>query len=169
MFRACSSRSRKPSADPQACRSGRWWSFFPLYGCGKNTTAWLIARKGRVWPVTIFQAMGGSPACFCSDPIPPVAVATDQPARRDLSRSAGSKRTSRCFHAPFRKKGIPDPKMRNLSSDFAENLLTKHRQGANNKRLAPERWIVPDLDRGIECVHIHVDDDLVHPLHLLSC
>jgi len=26
----------------------------------------------------------------------------------------------------FRKQGIPDPKIRNFSSDFAENLLTKH-------------------------------------------
>lgn len=137
MFRACSSRSRKPSSDPHACRSGRWWRFFPLYGCGKNTTAWLIAWMGRVWPVTIFQAMGGSPACFCSDPIPPVAVATDQPARRDLSRSAGSKRTSRCFHAPFRRKGIPDPKMRNFPSDFAENLLTKHISFQNIGSSAP--------------------------------
>ena len=78
----------------QACRSGKGWRFFPLYGCGKNTTAWLIAWTGQVWPVTILQVMGGLIVCFCSDPIPPVAVATDQPAKRVLSRSAGGKASS---------------------------------------------------------------------------
>ena len=76
---------------PQACRSGKWWRFFPLYGCGKNTTAYPIAWTGYVRPATINQAMGGPTARFCSDPIPPVAVATDSPAEHVLSRSAGSK------------------------------------------------------------------------------
>ena len=77
-----------------ACRPDKWWRFFPLYGCGKNTTAWLVAWTGHVWPVTIHQATGGRIVCFCSDPIPPVAVATAQPAKRVLSRSAGGKRSS---------------------------------------------------------------------------
>ena len=46
----------------QACRSGKGWRFFPLYGCGKNTTSYLIAWTGYVWPVTIDQAMGGRSA-----------------------------------------------------------------------------------------------------------
>ena len=49
----------KTPAGNQACRSDRGWRFFPLYGCGKNTTAWLIAWTGYVWPATIIQAMGG--------------------------------------------------------------------------------------------------------------
>ena len=73
----------------QACRSRKRWRFFSLYGCEKNTTSCSIAWTGYVWLATLNQAMGGLPACFCSDPIPPVAVATDQPAKHVLSRSAG--------------------------------------------------------------------------------
>ena len=62
---------------------------FSLYGCGKNTTSSSIAWTGYVWLATLNQAMGGQPVCFCSDPIPPVAVTTDQPAKHVLSRSAG--------------------------------------------------------------------------------
>ena len=43
----------------QACRSGKGWRFFPLYGCGKNTTSYPIAWTGYVWLVTINQVMGG--------------------------------------------------------------------------------------------------------------
>ena len=73
----------------QACRSDKGWRFFPLYGCGKNTTACPIAWTGYVWPATINQAMGGKLVFFCSNPIPPVALATDLPAEHVLSRSAG--------------------------------------------------------------------------------
>ncbi len=41
-------------------------------------------------------------AFSCSDPIPPVAVATDQPAEHVLSRSAGSKGSSRITMNIFR-------------------------------------------------------------------
>ena len=61
----------------------------------KNTTAQMVAWTGHVWPVIIPQAMGGQASRFCSDPIPPVAVATDQPAKHVLSRSAGGERASR--------------------------------------------------------------------------
>ena len=44
----------------------------------KNTTAQMVAWTGCVWPVTLTQAMGGG-FPLCSDPIPPVAVTTDQP------------------------------------------------------------------------------------------
>ncbi len=79
----------------QACRSDKGWRFFPLYGCGKNTTACPIAWTGYVRPATINQAKGGELVFSCSNPIPPVAVATDLPAEHVLSRSAGSKRSSR--------------------------------------------------------------------------
>ncbi len=82
----------------QACRSDKGWRFFPLYGCGKNTTAWPIAWTGYVRPVTINQAMGGPIACFCSDPIPPVAVVTDLPAEHVLSRSAGVDEIKQHYH-----------------------------------------------------------------------
>ena len=94
----------------QACRSGKGWRFFPLYGCGKNTTPCPIAWTGYVRPVTINQAMGGGPVFSCSNPIPPVAVATDKPAEHVLSRSAGSKDSS-CmtvdiiYHHPPYKAG----------------------------------------------------------------
>ena len=94
MLRACSSPSREPSITDQPAVQTRVWRFFPLYGCGKNTTAWLVAWTGHAWPVTILQAMGGRIVCFCSDPIPPVAVPTDQPAKHVLSRSAGGKASS---------------------------------------------------------------------------
>ena len=89
MLRACSSPSQKRCIIRQACRSRKRWRFFSLYGCGKNTTSSSIAWTGYVWLATITQAMGGQPVCFCSDPIPPVAVTTDQPAKHVLSRSAG--------------------------------------------------------------------------------
>ena len=63
MLRACSSPSRKTFGYTQACRSGKGWRFFSLYGCGKNTTACPIAWTGYVRPVTIHQAMGGE-TCF---------------------------------------------------------------------------------------------------------
>ena len=107
-FQSCSSRSRKTLDYTQACRSGKGWRFFPLYGCGKNTTPCPIAWTGYVRPATINQAMGGLTACFRSNPIPPVAMATDQPAVHVLSRSAGSKGSSRItmnivrHHSPYK-------------------------------------------------------------------
>ena len=93
-FQSCSSRSRKMLDYTQACRSGKGWRFFSLYGCGKNTTPCPIAWTGYVRPATINQVMGGKFVFSCSNPIPPVAVATDQPAEHVLSRSAGSKGSS---------------------------------------------------------------------------
>ena len=92
-LQSCSSRSRKTLDCAQACRSDKGWRFFPLYGCGKNTTACPIAWTGYVRPATINQAMGGRIVFSCSDPIPPVAVATIQPAEHVLSRSAGTERS----------------------------------------------------------------------------
>ena len=106
-FQSCSSRSRKMLDYTQACRSGKGWRFFSLYGCGKNTTPWPIAWTGYVRPATIIQAMGGGIVFSCSDPIPPVAVATDQPAEHVLSRSAGTEGSSRIpmniigHHSPY--------------------------------------------------------------------
>ena len=94
-LQSCSSRSRKTLDCAQACRSDKGWRFFPLYGCGKNTTACPIAWTGCVRPATINQAMGGEVVFFSSNPIPPVAVAADLLAEHVLSRSAGSKRSSR--------------------------------------------------------------------------
>ena len=62
-FQSCSSRSRKTLDYAQACRSDKGWRFFPLYGCGKNTTACPITWTGYVRPATINQAMGGE-TCF---------------------------------------------------------------------------------------------------------
>ena len=111
-FQSCSSRSRKKLGYTQACRSDKRWRFFPLYGCGKNTTAWPIAWTGYVRPVTINQAMGGEFVFSCSNPIPPVAVATDLPAEHVLSRSAGSKGSS-CItmnivrhHSPYKAREL---------------------------------------------------------------
>jgi len=74
-------------SDKPAVR-GRGGDFFAIR-MRKNTTSCPIAWTGYVWPATLNQAMGGQSVCFCSDPIPPVAVATDQPAKHVLSRSAG--------------------------------------------------------------------------------
>ena len=93
-LQSCSSRSRKTLDCAQACRSDKGWRFFPLYGCGKNTTACPIAWTGCVRPATINQAMGGEVVFFSSNPIPPVAVAADLLAEHVLSRSAGSKDSS---------------------------------------------------------------------------
>lgn len=106
-FQSCSSRSRKMLDYTQACRSGKGWRFFSLYGCGKNTTPCPIAWTGYVRPATINQVMGGKFVFSCSNPIPPVAVATDQSAEHVLSRSAGSKGSSRItmnivrHHSPY--------------------------------------------------------------------
>ena len=94
-LQSCSSRSRKTLDCAQACRSDKGWRFFPLYGCGKNTTACPIAWTGYVRPATINQVMGGEVVFFSSNPIPPVAVAADLLAEHVLSRSAGSKGSSR--------------------------------------------------------------------------
>ena len=94
----------------QVCRSDKGWRFFPLYGCGKNTTAWPIAWTGYVRPATIDQAMGGEFVFSCSNPIPPVAVATSMPAEHVLSRSTGSKESSCitmnivCHHSPYKTR-----------------------------------------------------------------
>ena len=93
-FQSCSSRSRKMLDYTQACRSDKWWRFFLLYGCGKNTTACPIAWTGYVRPATINQAMGGEFVFSCSNPTPPIAVAADLRAEHVLSRSAGSKGSS---------------------------------------------------------------------------
>ena len=109
-LQSCSSRSRKTLDCAQACRSDKGWRFFPLYGCGKNTTACPIAWTGCVRPATINQAMGGEVVFFSSNPIPPVAVAADLLAEHVLSRSAGSKDSS-CmtvdiiYHHPPYKAG----------------------------------------------------------------
>ena len=42
------------------------------------------------------------------------------------------------------------------------------RQGADDQGLAPQGGVVPDLHRGKESVHIHVNDDLIH-LPALRC
>ena len=109
-FQSCSSRSRKTLDYTQACRSDKGWRFFPLYGCEKNTTPWPIAWTGYVRPVTINQAMGGKFVSSCSNPIPPIVVATDLSAEHVLSRSAGSKGSSRitmnilCHHSPYKAR-----------------------------------------------------------------
>jgi len=109
-LQSCSSRSRKTLDCAQACRSDKGWRFFPLYECGKNTTACPIAWTGYVRPATINQAMGGEVVFFSSNPIPPVAVAADLLAEHVLSRSAGSKDSS-CmtvdiiYHHPPYKAG----------------------------------------------------------------
>ena len=61
----------------------------------KNTTPYPITWMGYVRPATINQAMGGEVVFFSSNPIPPVAVAADLLAEHVLSRSAGSKGSSR--------------------------------------------------------------------------
>ena len=57
----------------QACRSDKGWRFFPLYGCGKNTTACPIAWTGYVRPVTMDPRWAGElsfPASIPSRPSP---------------------------------------------------------------------------------------------------
>jgi len=60
--------SRNTYVAPQACRSDRRWSFFPLYGCGKNTTAWMIALTGGAGRLQSFRRWAGSFSAFV--PIP---------------------------------------------------------------------------------------------------
>ena len=61
-------QSRKTCVAPQACRSDRRWRFFPLYGCGKNTTAWMIALTGGAGRLQSFRRWAGSFSAFV--PIP---------------------------------------------------------------------------------------------------
>ncbi len=90
MPRACSSPSRILSLTTKSAVQMRGGVFFALR-MRKNTTAQLVAWTGYVWPVSITQAMGGRITCCCPDPVPPVAVVTDQPAKHVLSRSAEEK------------------------------------------------------------------------------
>ena len=60
--------SRNTYVAPQACRSDRRWRFFPLYGCGKNTTAWMIALTGGAGRLQSFRRWAGSFSAFV--PIP---------------------------------------------------------------------------------------------------
>ena len=99
-LQSCSSRSRKTLDCAQACRSDKGWRFFPLYGCGKNTTACPIAWTGYCLDGLCSAGYnqsgdGGEVVFFSSNPIPPVAVAADLLAEHVLSRSAGSKGSSR--------------------------------------------------------------------------
>ena len=109
-IQSCSSRSRKNVGLHASLPFGQGVEIFPLYGCGKNTTPWPIAWTGYDRPVTINQAMGGEFVFSCSNPIPPIAVATDMPAEHVLSRSAGSKGSS-CItmnivrhHSPYKAR-----------------------------------------------------------------
>ena len=92
-YRACSSLSRKRLVTRKPAVRARGGDFSAIR-MRKNTTPWPIAWTGYVRPATINQAMGGRIVFSCSDPIPPVAVATIQPAEHVLSRSAGSKASS---------------------------------------------------------------------------
>ena len=92
-YRACSSLSRKRLVTRKPAVRARGGDFSAIR-MRKNTTPWPIAWTGYVRPATINQAMGGMIVFSCSDPIPPVAVATIQPAEHVLSRSAGTERSS---------------------------------------------------------------------------
>ena len=92
-YRACSSLSRKRLVTRKPAVRARGGDFSAIR-MRKNTTPWPIAWTGYVRPATINQAMGGRIVFSCSDPIPPVAVATIQPAEHVLSRSAGTERSS---------------------------------------------------------------------------
>ena len=88
MLRSCSSPSRKTFIDPQACRSTRRWRFFRYTDAKKYYL--LPDCLDRLCLAGYTQSGDGRSIClFCSDPIPPVAVATDQPAKHVPSRSAG--------------------------------------------------------------------------------
>ena len=91
-YRACSSLSRKRLVTRKPAVRARGGDFSAIR-MRKNTTPWPIAWTGYVRPATINQAMGGRIVFSCSDPIPPVAVATIQPAEHVLSRSAGTERS----------------------------------------------------------------------------
>ena len=91
-YRACSSLSRKRLVTCKPAVRARGGDFSAIR-MRKNTTPWPIAWTGYVRPATINQAMGGRIVFSCSDPIPPVAVATIQPAEHVLSRSAGTERS----------------------------------------------------------------------------
>lgn len=92
-YRACSSLSRKRLVTRKPAVRARGGDFSAIR-MRKNTTPWPIAWTGYVRPATINQAMGGRIVFSCSDPIPPVAVATIQPAEHVLSRSAETERSS---------------------------------------------------------------------------
>ena len=93
-YRACSSLSRKHLVTRKPAVRARGGDFSAIR-MRKNTTPWPIAWTGYVRPATINQAMGGEVVFFSSNPIPPVAVAADLLAEHVLSRSAGSKGSSR--------------------------------------------------------------------------
>ncbi len=108
-YRACSSLSRKRLVTRKPAVRARGGDFSAIR-MRKNTTPWPIAWTGYVRPVTINQAMGGEFVFSCSNPIPPVAVATGLPAEHVLSRSAGSKASSHitmnilCHHSPYKAR-----------------------------------------------------------------
>ena len=68
MLRACSSPSRKRSIIRQACRSGKRWRFFSLYGCEKILP--LARLPGQVMFGRLHSIRRWAGNLFVSAPIP---------------------------------------------------------------------------------------------------
>ena len=92
-YRACSSLSRKRLVTRKPAVRARGGDFFRYTDAEKILLLDRLPGRVNVRPATINQAMGGRIVFSCSDPIPPVAVATIQPAEHVLSRSAGTERS----------------------------------------------------------------------------
>ena len=78
----------------QACRSGKGWRFFRYTDAEKILLLGRLPGRVMFGQLQSIRRWAGGLSSFCSDPIPPVAVATDQLAEHVLSRSAGTEASS---------------------------------------------------------------------------
>ena len=93
-FRACSSRSRKRWVAIKPAVRARGGDFFRYTDAEKLLLLDRLPGRVMFGRLQSIRRWAGNLLSLCSDPIPPVAVATAQPAKRVLSRSAGGKRLS---------------------------------------------------------------------------
>ena len=130
-LQSCSSQSRKTLDYTQACRSDKEWRFFPLYGCGKNTTACPIAWTGYVRPVTMVFRWAGElpfPASIPSRPSPWRRVCRPNmfcPGRQGRRSRTGFSSRGRSNGAPKRRTDKQGPGQAGATKDGTEQRHPK--------------------------------------------
>ena len=94
-LQSCSSRSRKTLDCAQACRSDKGGEIFSAIRMREKYYRLSDCLDGLCSAGYNQSGDGGEVVFFSSNPIPPIAVAADLLAEHVLSRSAGSKGSSR--------------------------------------------------------------------------
>ena len=98
----------KMFGDTQACRLVKGWRFFRYTDAGKILLLGRLPGRVMFGRLQSIKRWAGNLFALYSNPIPPVAVATEQSAEHILSRSAGMEGSSCitinviCHHSPYK-------------------------------------------------------------------